>query len=362
MKVRILPEHLTLALRELSRVVPKRVTLPIVRDVLAEADQGRLKLTATDLKQTLTCWVGAVWEEEGRCILPVAQLVKMLPKMGDDAITLSCHNGKVGVEAGARSLTLPSADPDDFPPTPEVEGEWGTVSDLADGLKRVAFCMARDDARPVLAGVYLEADGDTLKLTATDGWRVGHVLLPYDGPAFTGIIPMSAAVTLSRLAKDDVRVRADGKQIVFDLAGMYQLTAALIQGTFPNYGALVPKEDGQHRVSVDRDYFRSEVAAAMVIAKESSDIVRLRIEDGDSLSIQGEAEGVGDYKSTIPAKVVGDDGKMAIDGRYLDAFCTALDKGVITLDWQDNSSIVRLRQEGFDGFYLVMSMSVSWEG
>lgn len=360
MEVKVLKENLEAAVTELNRTAPKRTTLPITSNVLLRTKEGRLTATATDLEVTVTAYVGAQVVTEGAATVPAVMLAKMLKRIkADEAMTIKAEKLKTTFEMDGRTFSLEGAEAQDFPPTPEKFDKRGEVYgvDLKDRLKRVVICAATDDVRLALFAIHLQADGDTLTLTAADGFTLGTFTMPYKGSAFEANVPLPVVRALIRLLPDDeVGIDVSTNTIRFAFPH-YDVTGTLIQATFPNYGQLVP-EPGQYAVTVDRDALQSEVETAMVLAEDGSGTIRLYAAEA-GLRIVAKAEELGDYEATIPAEVEGSGGKVALNGRYLLNMLARMVPGPVRLDWQSSDRIIRIEQ-GSDGFYLCMPMTVTW--
>ncbi|KKK52648.1 hypothetical protein LCGC14_3102810, partial [marine sediment metagenome] len=182
--------------------------------------------------------------------------------------------------------------------------------------------------------------------------------MPHKGDAFEANVPHSTVTTLIRLLPDDVIGIDIGEHTIRFSFDNYEVRSQLVQGSFPSLDQLIP-ESYEHRVTVDRDMLRNEVESAMVLAGQGSNIIRLTTKPA-TLCVEGYSSEVGNYQGQADAAIdESEQGKTALDGRYLADFLAAFDKGTLHIDWRDPSRIIRLQQSD-DGFYLCMPMAVQW--
>ena len=361
MKVTILADHLLTAIKETERVAPKKSTIPILANLLIGTKEGRVTVTASDLEQAVTVYVGAQVHEEGSCTIPATLLKRMLTKIKGDRIELTGGKSGAVLDIDGRTVTLDGTDPEDFPPVPqefihaaEVDGAL-----LKDRLDKVSGCIAGDDIRPVVAGVHMVAKDSTLTLEATNGYRLARFTMPYVGGGFDCIVPGSAVTTLIRLLDDnlvDIGMSDKPTAIRFRLHHR-DVAAHLIEGNFPDFEGIIP-DKWDRTVTVQPDALLRELDAAITIANEGSGAVRLVTGDG-VLTLSAKAEEVGEYSADVDARIEGKPGRVAVPGTQLRALVQMFD-GPLALRWTDTASPIRL-SENDDGLYILMPFTVTWE-
>ena len=169
MWITCLQENLARALSIVGRAVPARATLPVTMNVLLETDQSRLKLTATNLEIAISTWIGAQVESEGAITVPARLLTEFVSSLPNDKIDIDLTDVPKGITINCARFhaTMNGTDAEEFPPIPAV-ADSSTPSAklktdvLKNAIERVAFAAARDDSRPVLAGVKVEMSSDTI--------------------------------------------------------------------------------------------------------------------------------------------------------------------------------------------------------
>lgn len=364
-------------LNVVARAVATRSTLPQTSHIHIATDGDRLKLSATNLEIAITNWITAKVEEEGAITIPARLLTEFVGSLPNAPISLSVapRSRQAQIICARNEATISGMDAEDFPPIPTItEGQVIRLEPgaLREAIEHVVFAAATDDSRPVLTGVHLKIAEDTLTLAAADGFRLAvyHVTTA-EPPAETVevIIPARALQELSRMLADReeaVALEINGARstALFRLSDV-DLTAQLIQGTFPAYNQLIPAEY-QTRATLDAGEFLREVRTAAVFARDGSGIVRLQVagatEGPGKLTIQARAEEQGDHQGEMDADVEGEEAKIAFNSRYLQDVLQVLGGGRIALESTGPSNPGVLRPEGSENYiHVIMPMFVQWE-
>ncbi|MEE9247813.1 MAG: DNA polymerase III subunit beta, partial [Dehalococcoidia bacterium] len=285
----------------------------------------------------------------------------------------------LNVKCARFEANISGADPEEFPPTPTISDglEVEIASEvLQQAIQNVAFAAATEDSRPVLTGVQLELKGDTMILAAADGFRlaVHETKLGSAVPEDTSIIvPAKTLSEVSRIAGGQeepikVMINSGKTQVLFRLKDA-EIVSQLIQGTFPNYGQLIPK-DFETRAIIDVSEFARATRAASIFARDGSGIVRLQVTAGEgeggvgTLSVSARSEEVGDDEGKIDATVEGESAKIAFNSKYLSEVLGVLGQGMVALETSSPSSPGVLRPvsaaEGTKYVHVVMPMFVQW--
>ena len=180
MQVTCLRENLSRGLANVSRAVAARATLPVTQNVLLEGDDGQLKLTATNTEISISTWIGAQIEGEGRVTVPARMFTDFVNSLPGQTVDIEFKNEPVGVVVTCDKFNgeINGIASEEFPPIPTVDG-GSSVTIPADtfrgALERVVLAAATDDSRPVLTGVKVELAGDTFTLAAADGFRLSLI-------------------------------------------------------------------------------------------------------------------------------------------------------------------------------------------
>jgi DNA polymerase-3 subunit beta len=377
MKLTCLQENLNRGLSIVGRAVATRTTLPITNNVLLAAEEGRLKLVATNLEMAISCWIGAKIEEEGAITVPARLLTEFVSTLPSDtiAINLSPQTKTLGLKCARFEARISGVDAKEFPPIPSIDDGIATkieVEALRQGINQVVFAAATEESRPVLTGVDAQFDGGTLTLAAADGFRLAVLKLPITNSVSQKtevIIPARTLSELNRLIGDqdeavDITLNPNKSQVLFRLKSV-ELVSQLVQGTFPNYSQLIPKSYNT-RVIVNKDDFLRATKTASIFARDGSGIVRLVITPGSEsspgkISVSARSEEIGDDVGEIDATVEGDESKIAFNGKYLTDVLSVLRESQVALETTSPSSPGLLRPVGTENYtHVVMPMFVQW--
>ena len=377
MKVSCTQEDLSRGLSVVGRAVATRSTMPITSHVLITTeDDGRLRLTATNLEITMNYWIKAEIAEPGAAAVPARLLTDFVNTLPVDRINLelASRSRQLKVECARNEAQISGLNAEDFPPTPVVQDGIDVqleAKGLRQAIAQTAFAAATDDSRPVLTGVDTKFEGDLLTLAASDGFRLSvyKLTLPASVEATEIVVPARAFSELSRLLSEEddavtLRTNAAKTQVLFRLANV-EMVAQLIQGTFPNFNQLIPASSTSRAVAEVGEFLR-ETRTASVFARDGSGIVRLVVTPGEGVTpgkivISARAEEVGDNEGEIDAAVEGEGVKIAFNGKYLQDVLQALETGQLAMETTGPSSQGVFKTLG-DGNYIhvIMPMFVQW--
>ncbi len=332
MKVTVLQENLARGLSVVSRAVSPRSTLPVLANILIASDEGRLRLSATNLEMGITCWIPARIEQEGSTTVPsrtFSDLVNTLP--GDQVqLTLEAQVQSLNVRSGASNNDIKCIDAQEFPPlpVPDMEGAIQlNVVDFKEMIHQVAFAASTDEARPVLMGVLMLVDKDKVTMAAADGFRLSVRKAVLSSPApnpFTAIIPARALSELARIASDGEEmihmVAPKGRgQVVFRVKDV-ELVTQLIDGAFPDYQQIIPR-NYKSRTLVSTASLLKACKQAEIFAREGSNVARLDIKSANGgsgeVEISATSEETGKNETIVEATVDGSGVIIAFNVKFL---------------------------------------------
>ena len=220
MKVSCLQENLASGLSTVARAVAQRSTLPVLGNVLVATEDGRLRLSTTNLELGITCWIGAKVEEDGSTTIPARTFVDLVNTFPNEKVEmdLNVRTQTIHVRCGAFNNEIKCIDAQEFPPLPPSELDGGldlNIEDLREIIRQVIFAASADDARPVLTGVLVEIDGDEMTMAAA-------ISDPKHAAVVAAIITMAHALRLE--------VVAEGVEDLAELERLRELQCDLAQG------------------------------------------------------------------------------------------------------------------------------------
>ncbi len=343
MKLSVMQENLARGLSVVSRAVSTRSTLPVLANVLLRTEDAGLKLTATNLEIGITYWVAGKIETDGAVTVParlLSDLVASLPSAERVDLELQA-NDLLHLRCGRVATHVKGIDADEFPAL-QTAGERPTTriaqKVLRQALEETIFAAASDEARPILTGVLCRFEGDRLTLAAADNYRIAVKTVTTLDPVeeTSVVVPARALAELARVIADvddpvEVVLAQGRNQILFHIEGV-DLISRLIDGQFPNYQQVMPKEHTTRAV-LERDELLRAVRPAALIASSSANIVKLAVQsDGSAgVTVTANAE-VGDYEGEVEAAVEGDGTTIAFNARYLADVLTNVDAEQFALE------------------------------
>ncbi len=325
MKLSVSRDSLSGALQLVGRAVSTRGTLPSLGGILLIAGDGSLTLRATDMELALTSALDdATTEREGTVLLPgrlFADVVRSLPP-GEVALELRSEERDVEIAAGGARFHLRTLPADDFPRLPELEGETVKLpgSPLAETIDLVARAASRDEVRPILTGVLLQAEGTALTMVATDSYRLSVKHTELDGAVTQTLeanVPARALRELARIiaaeGAEEVEIALPRNQAVFRVAGVV-LSSRLIEGQFPSWRQLIP-ETFEHEVRLPREEFL-EIARRISQLAQRNAPLRLAFAEGE-VTVAAETPDIGDASEAMPAPYSGEPLEIAFNPQFL---------------------------------------------
>lgn len=373
MRLSILQENLARGLTTVSRAVSPRSTLPVLANVLVATEDGRLRLSGTNLEMGITIWIGAKIEDEGSTTVPArtfADLVNTLPAERVE-MELTVRTQTLNVKAGTFNNNIKCIDAQEFPPMPPADLDGGfelNMDDLREMIAQVTFAASNDDARPVLTGVLIEVEGGMMTLAAADGFRLSvRTAQLSDGPAepIRAIVPARALAELGRIAPDDMEsvqmiLPSDRSQVIFRGRDL-ELVSQLIDGAFPDYKGIIPGSYNTRTVLSTPGILKA-CKAADIFAREAAHSARLSIKPGGdaepgTVEVSATAAETGSNEVTVDANIEGDPIEIAFNVRFLVDVLSVIDSPTVAFETSGPAAPGVIKPVGRDDFlHVVMPM------
>jgi DNA polymerase-3 subunit beta len=373
MKVNVLQENLVRGLSIVSRAVSPRSTLPVLSNVLIASDEGRLRLSATNLELGITCWIGAKIEEEGSTTIPArtfADLVGTLPPE-QVSLNLNASTQTLNVRCGASNTDIKCIDAQEFPPLPIPDMEGAillNVADFKDMISQVAFAASVDEARPVLMGVLVMVEKDIITMASADGFRLSvrkGTLSQSAAQPFTAIIPARALSELARVTSDgnemiSMVIPKGRGQVVFRMKEV-EVVSQLIDGTFPDFQQIIPRAY-KSRTILSTPALLKACKQAEIFAREGSNVARFNIKSSGelepgSVEISAQSEETGSNETVVAATIDGVGLLIAFNVKYLREVLEVVKSPNVALETSAPNAPGVVRPVGDDNFlHVIMPM------
>ncbi|MEN3972622.1 DNA polymerase III subunit beta [Sphingomicrobium sp. XHP0235] len=355
------------SLSHVQSVVERRNTIPILSNVLLQADEGGgLRLMATDLDLQVDETVEASVSQSGATTVPAHTLFDIVRKLPDGAqVELTAADGKMQVVAGRARFNLQTLPRDDFPVI--AEGELPTRFELPGAtlrqiIDKTRFAISTEETRYYLMGIFFHVDGDKLKAAATDGNRLARVTVdkPDGADGMPDIIvPKKCVAELRKLLDEvegSVEVSLSDSKIRFGL-GSATLTSKLIDGKFPDYNRVIPTANDK-LMKIDPKSFLSGVDRVATIANEKTRAVKLAVED-DKLTLSVTSPENGVATEEVPADYRADRLEIGFNSRFLMDILHEIEGDTVEVHFADAAAPTLLREnDQSPALYVVMPMRV----
>jgi DNA polymerase-3 subunit beta len=352
-------------------VVERKTTIPILSNYLFEASGDKLSLTATDLDLSLRTACTAKVKKEGSCTIPARKLhdyVKLLP---DADITIKLlDNHWISIRCGRSNTKMVGMARSNFPTLP-VFPTVGAVKIPAQVLRgmiaKTGFAIASEESRYTLNGALMVLKPESITMVATDGHRLAHV--ERSGEKFEGVsgelktlIPKKAMDELKSLLDstdaETIEFAKDESTLYFRI-GQRLLTSRQLTGQFPNFEAVLPK-DNNKSVTLPGHDLGAAISRVAQFADERSRAVRLRMEKNE-LKLSASSTETGESEDTIETSYQGDSLTVGFNAQYILDFLKAVGAGDVKLEFKDAQSAGQLRpadSEDYKYRYIVMPMRI----
>jgi DNA polymerase-3 subunit beta len=370
MKVKISRDELLVALQRVQGVVEKRNTMPILSNILLEARQDGIEVSATDLEIGMRALYKATVSAAGTLTVSARKLFEIIKELPDGEIELAtAENNWLTIQACKSQFKIVSLPAGDYPALPAIDKEGLTPltsSNLLELVRKTLFAAGDNDARYILNGLLVSlVTGDrktTLRLVGTDGHRlaVAEQELGSSGSKeaqkeIKAIIPKKAAHEIRRLLEEggdgEPLIGFTKKLMIFRKSGLL-LTSSLMEGNYPNYQQVIPKESDK-RILVDRAELEGACRRVAVLARDKANAVKLTFSRG-ALTLYANNPDYGEATEELPAEYKAETLSTGFNARYLlDAF-GVMDGQQISLQMDNPLSPCLIQERESPGFKCVV--------
>ena len=354
MKFKINRDHFANGLAQVLNVVGSKATMPILSNVLIEAEKDQISLTTTNLDLGIRCRIKAEVKETGAVTLPVKRLASIVRELPNVDVSVDASpNHQVKLSSGGSTFRIMGIGRDDFPPLPEFGDEKAFTleqAELNSMLRSVSYAQSADETRYILNGVYFNFRDGKLSLVATDGRRLAVISKEMTVPAGSAgaiILPAKTVAELSRLLDkgEKVKVNFNERRCAFQIAtdkdqsgltDSVYLYSKVVEGSYPNYQQVIPKETHQ-RIKLERELFLQCVHRAALVCSEKANSVRIKL-TGNLLEITAQSPDFGEAHESMAIGYSGPDLQVAFNPAFLMDPLKALTRDEVFFEIKDEVS------------------------
>jgi len=380
MKITVLQENLKHGLSTVSLAISSQSVLPVLSNVLITTENGRLRLSATDLEMSITCWIGAKIENEGETTIPARTFSDLVGTLPPDAISLDYDEAacSMRLQCGTTKTRMNCISAEEYPPiagrrptfgvrasgipTFEGEGVQISVDVLLDMIRRATFSASSDMSRPVLGCILVEISEDTITFASADGFRLSECTAKLSSPVLepiSALIPAKALDNLMRIlgSSESVTIMFDEGRVHFQAQDV-EMATQLIEGNFPEYQQIIP-DAYTTRTVVSTNALEKACRQAGIFARNDSFVAALNIA-ADTVEVFGQDEELGSNRTRVETTTEGPEIQIAFNTRFLQDALGVIRTPNVALEVSGPDKPGVIRPVGDDQFlHVIMPMNLN---
>jgi DNA polymerase-3 subunit beta len=363
MKIKIEKKALLDAAQTVQGVVSGRNALPILSNMLIEANKDELQIIATDLDIAMVCKTGAEVTQEGATTVPAKRFTDIIKELPNEKITITTKkNNIVTLECGNAYFKVNTLPKEEFPKLPTYKNQESITLEqqkLKEMLVMTAFAICRDETRYILNGILIEIKQQKMTMVATDGRRLAYVERKIESKTHKPkkmIIPTKTINELNKTLKEGlVKIYFGENQTTFDLDDVV-IVSRLIEGEFPRYEQVIPKEQ-REKLNIDRDSFLAATRRANLLTSQDSQAIKLDVFK-NKMVISKNTPDVGEAREELVTEYKGGNISIGFNPGYLiDVLKNInMEKVAFELTAPDKPGVIRIPN---DFIYVVLPMQLN---
>ena len=356
MKFKINKEHFATGLRQVANVVSSKPPMPILNNVLIKAVDGRVMLTTTNFDLGIRCSIKAEVESEGEITLPVKKLAAIISSMPKQEVTFESDDGQTArLRSGDYSNRFNGLKGEDFPPLPSFVDQHSyelPPQELLNMLRSVSYAQSTDENRYILNSVFFNFSEGKLTLVATDGKRMALIArdMKIDNEDEGSIIlPAKTVSELEKLLGQGkvAKISFNERQVAFDievgddsiengLVGSIYLVSKIVEGTYPNYKQVIPKE-AEQRIKIDRELMLETINRISIMTNDKQNSVKLKMSE-NHLEVSARSTELGECKEPIEIEYSGPEVQIGFNPDFLLSPLKNISKDEVFFEFKDEMS------------------------
>lgn len=364
MKIQISKESLLKGIQVVYPIIPLRSTLPILSHILLEASKDQLHIAGTDLELGISSFIETQVQEDGAIALPAKRFYDLVKELPDTVLTLTTKkNNQVSIECEKGLFKIMGLPKEEFPRIPHIENQEAITMDQGVFQSMIGltnFAISHDESRYVLTGALLILKGGAVRLVSTDGRRLAMIekqALAAPRSEHQVIIPLKTVSELYRLlgTGPSIKIAFKENQVAFDF-GNIRLISRLIDGKFPNYEQVIPKEC-PHKLVTERESFLLAARRISLWTTPESPSIRFDLKQ-NLLVLSKQTPEIGEAHEELQATYSGPEFSVGFNPSYMVDVLKALSDGKIEIEFPgpDKPGVIRTRDRYI---YIVLPMQLS---
>jgi len=361
MKITINHKNLSRGLSIVERVVAKNPSLPILNNILIKTENGRLKLSATNLEIGVNYFLGAKTEETGEIAIPARIFSDFINNLTEEKVTLTTKNNILNINTEKYKTQILGFESKDFPIIPKIKNSSFLsvpTKILKSGLLSVLDSVAISETRPELSGVYIQVSPSRLVLAATDSFRLAERVIELnqkDNISF--ILPRSTVLELIKILNDigdDILIKYGDNQVAFYTED-FEIVSRLIDGSYPDYKKVIP-DKYISRVLVKKEELEKNIRLAGIFSSSIADI-KLNCSD-KNITITAKNSDKGEIQVVVDALLKNEPFDISLNHHYLLDGLKIIPTEHVIIEYTGHGSplVIRPEYDNKDLTYLIMPL------
>jgi len=326
MKIIIIKDNLKNALNVVNEASGENLNLPILKNVLLETENGKIKVTATNLEIAISSFVSGKVIEDGKAAIPLSMFLNILNNLPSERLNIELKKNILEIKTDNYEATVQCLPVEEFPIIPKIKNKTGELEIKSEVLKEGLSCVLSaaqfSDLRPELNSVLFNFSVDDFKITATDSFRLAEKTIPSSqlkavaDQIFKILIPLKTAQKLIRILKEEdlLNISHDGSQVLFTTAS-FEFISRLIEGNFPEYEHLIPKKFDSE-VLIEKEEMINALKLTGVFSEKTNEIKIKIPESKKNIEITSVSQGVGENAYILSAKIQGKLNEINFNWKY----------------------------------------------
>ncbi len=365
MKLSCTQENLGKGLQIVNHLASRNTSLPILNNVLLEAEEGILKLTTTNLEIGINCTVRGKIDKKGAFTVQAKLLSDYVGLLPSDRVDMELDENQLKLQCQSHKTKIRGVPAEEFPVFPSFDKKHSAeikISDFKKALSQVIFAVAADDTRPEISGVFFSFKGNKLTLAATDSYRLAEKICNViSGPTgeLSVIVPSRTLLELNRIlgeagADENLQISFSDNQILFSFDSV-NIVSRLIEGQYPNYQDVIPNKFRTEAIMTTNQLTKLVKTASLFCRAGINDVTLKMLPKSKEIEIFSANSQLGENVSRATAEFDGDENEIVFNYRYLLDGLANMDKDQVELKLIDaNSPGVLKAKGGSDYTYIIM--------
>lgn len=361
-------ENLRKGLNLTSRVSSGSTTLPVLNNILLKTENGLLKISATNLEIGVNTWIRCKVDEEGAVTVPARTFNDLINNLPNDNVSLFLEDSYLFIESGNYKTKIKGLNAEEFPLIPQIEEQNPieiVAHELKDAISQVVFAAAVSETMPEISGILFAFEEGTLKLVATDRYRLAEKVIrlasqAQNSPSKSMIIPNRAVhelhKSLSAYEGSSVKIYTSQNQLLFKTDDT-EIITRLIDGQYPDYKQLIPQEFNTEIIAETKDLTAAMRTAGIFTTTGNN--ITLEFSEPGTLVVRSASGDLGESVVKVPATVTGHEGNIIFNHKYILDCLTCSNSKNIKFNIINGTSPAVIQSAEMAGYtYLVMPIKI----